>query len=420
MNSLRIKPSKLHGEITIPPSKSHTLRALIFAMMAKNRSIIYNYLASPDTTAMAQALSHFGSKVIFAEKRITIEPAFKPAAQVIDTGNSGQVLRFIGALSALQPTYTVLTGDASICYNRPVTPLLEGLQKLGAFAASSRSDGFAPIIIRGPIQAGKTALDGKDSQPVSGLLIAAAFLEGITEISVTHPGERPWIDLTLHWLDKFNIRYKNDKHEHYTVYGGASYPGFEMNIPGDFSSAAFPIVAALITRSELTLYNLDMKDVQGDKKLIDLLVQMGAKIEIQGTTLTVRKNSRLIGTKIDVNDLIDALPILAVVGCYTEGMTEIVNGEIARSKESDRITAIRKELQKMGAHIEEKRDGLVIHPSPLLGAKLSSHHDHRIALSLAVAALAAQGESEIENIQCIAKTYPHFIRDFQAIGAKFL
>jgi 3-phosphoshikimate 1-carboxyvinyltransferase len=420
MTSLRIKPSTLQGELTIPPSKSHTLRALVFAMMAKSKTVIYDYLDSPDTIAMGRALSHFGSKVTFTEKRIEVEPAFQPSNNVINAANSGQVLRFIGALAALQPTYTLLTGDRSICYNRPVKPLLEGLEQLGAFAASSRGDGFAPIIIRGPMKAGKTALDGKDSQPVSGLLIAAAFLEGTSEISVRNPGEKPWIDLTLHWFDKLGIRYKNENYAHYTLYGNTSYPGFEMQIPGDFSSAAFPIVGALITHSELTLHSLDMRDVQGDKKLIDLLIRMGAKIEVQGTTLTVRKSSRLIGTKIDVNDLIDALPILAVVGCYAEGITEIINGEIARRKESDRIHAIATELQKMGARIEEKKEGLLIHSSSLHGAKLASYNDHRIALSLAIAALGAKGESEIEGIQCIAKTYPHFIQDFQAIGARFL
>lgn len=417
MNSFCIKPSKLHGEITIPSSKSHTLRALLFAMMAKSKSVIHHYLDSPDTHAMAHALTLLGSKVAISAEKIQIEPGFKPTENVIDAGNSGQVLRFVGALSALLPSYTVITGDHSIRYNRPVKPMLEGLKKLGAFAESSKLDGYAPIIIRGPITPGKTELLGRDSQPVSALLLATSFLGGTSEIAVQDPGEKPWIDLTLSWLDRFGIRYQNRNYEHYTIYGQASYTGFEMGIPGDFSSAAYPIVAALITDSELTLHNVDMNDVQGDKKVIDILIKMGAKIDIGQNTLTVRRGSHLKGMTIDVNDFVDAITILAVAGCFAEGTTEIVNGAIARTKECDRIHAITSELRKMGADLEERADGLKITSSPLRGAVVTSYQDHRLVLSLSVAALGAQGETVVEDIRCIAKTYPTFASDFAKIGA---
>jgi 3-phosphoshikimate 1-carboxyvinyltransferase len=146
---------------------------------------------------------------------------------------------------------------------------------------------------------------------------------------------------------------------------------------------------------------------------------MGAKIEIDDAkkTLVVRKNSKLKGQRIDVNDFIDATPILSVVGCFAEGKTEIVNASIARKKESDRLHAMATELGKMGATIEQKPGGLIISHAPLKGAQLSSWHDHRIAMSVSIAALAAKGESKVEGVECIAKTYPSFAHDFRALGA---
>ncbi len=417
-----VKPSPLKGKIFIPPSKSHTLRALIFSMMAKGKSTIRNYLQSPDTIAMIQAMECFGAKVKKGDGYLEIEGLsgkLSAAENVIDAGNSGQVLRFIGSLAALSPTYTIITGDHSIRHNRPIMPMLEALEQMGCFAVSARSDGFAPIIIKGPLHPGKATLSGEDSQPVSALLIAASFLKGVSHIHVTNPGEKPWIDLTLNWLDRFGIKYQNKNFEEYTLFGGASLNGFDYTVTGDFSSAAYPLVASLITQSELTLENVDMEDVQGDKKVVEVLKKMGADIEvdIKNKRLIVKK-STLRGMRIDVNDFIDAITILAVVGCFAEGKTEIVGGAIARKKECDRIHAIATELKKMGANIEEKEDGLIIHRSSLKGAKLSTYRDHRLVMSLSVAALAAKGDSLIEDAAPVAKSYPSFAADFQKLGAQ--
>lgn len=422
MTQFVVKRSSLTGHLKIPPSKSHTLRAIVFGMMGKGKSIIRNYLHSPDTDAMVQAARCFGAKVDIHSDRLEIEGLngqLQAAEDVIDAGNSGQVLRFIGALAALVPSYTVITGDHSIRHRRPVTPLLSALQQLGAFAESAKLNGYAPILIKGPVRPGKTRLSGEDSQPVSALLIAASFLDGESEIEVANPGEKPWIDLTLNWLDRLGIRYENDNYTRYKVFGKASIAGFEIDIPADFSSAAFPLAAALITDSEVTLHQVDMEDVQGDKKIIDALIAMGAKIAIDRTkrTLTVKKGSQLRGMRLDINDYVDALPILAVIGCFAEGTTEIVNAAIARHKESDRIHCIVSELKKMGASIEETDDGLIVHRSSLHGAYVNSAQDHRIAMALAVAALNTEGTTTIDGIACVAKTYPTFAKDFRILGA---
>lgn len=420
MVSVKIKPGKIQGEISVPPSKSHTIRALLFSLMAKGKSHIQRPLPSPDTMAMLDAIRHLGAKIDMEQNTLMIEGVagkLHPSEDVIQCGNSGQVLRFVGALAALSSNYTVLTGDLSIRHNRPVKPLLDGLTQLGALAVSSRFDDFAPIIVKGPIKHhGKATIEGIDSQPVSGLLMLGAFAP--LELHVTKPGEKPWIDLTLSWLDRFNIHYENHNYEQYKVKGHASIPGFEYSVPGDLSSAAFPIAASLITQSEIVLDPIDLHDVQGDKAIIPVLESMGARFEKQGMKLGVKKSPPLNGIQIDVNDFIDALPILSVIGCFATGKTEIVNAAVARTKESDRIRCMAKELKKMGADIEETTDGLLIRSAKLRGSShLQSHSDHRIAMALAVAALGAEGESVVHGIECTAKSYPTFFADLRAHGA---
>lgn len=417
---LRIKPSKLHGTITIPSSKSHTLRAIVFALLAKGTSHIHQFLPSPDTFAMIEAVKMLGAQVIIDGMTLHITGVngkLQTPDDVIQCGNSGIVLRFIGALAGLIPNYSILTGDASIRSKRPVLPLLASLNQLGAFAESSKNNSFAPILIRGPITKTVTSLNGEDSQPVSGLLIAAAFAKHPIEINVQNPGEKPWIDVTLSWLDRFGITYKRDGYTKYKLQGNSQIDAFTYTVPGDFSTAAFPIVAALLTHSELTIKNLDMNDVQGDKIVLNLLEKMGAKFKFSERTLHILHGSHLTGATLDLNCCIDALPIFAVIGCFAKGKTTLVNCEIARHKESDRIASITKELRKMNACIEETNDGMVITPCSLQGATLAAHEDHRIGLSLAVAAMAAKNLSFLQNVDCIAKTYPNFLEQFQSIGA---
>lgn len=420
MTQLIVRPSKLQGEIRVPPSKSHTLRAILFALMAEGTSVIENVLDSPDTDAMIRAIKAFGAKVSQEQNKLTIVGTagkLKAPDDVIDAGNAGIVLRFIGAIATLAPAYTVITGDASIRNNRPVSPLIDGLKGLGATIHSLREDGRAPLIIKGPIKPGVTSLSGKDSQPVSALLIACSFLDGISEILVSAPGEKPWIDLTLHWLDRFHIAYEREGYERYKISGKAKIEGFSYRAPGDFSSAAFPIAAALVTGSELIVHGIDKEDIQGDKKLIDILIQMGAQISWKSKDmLLIEKGAILQGIDVDLNGCIDALPILSILGCFAKGETHIYNAEIARRKESDRIAAITEELRKMGAIIEEFSDGLRIRSSSLVGNYLHSHYDHRIALSLAIAGLGAKGTTYIEETECINKTYANFSKDFQNLG----
>ncbi len=399
------------------------MRAILLASMAEGTSHVQGALESPDVAAMVVACRQLGAKITHEGDVFTIVGvAGKPQTPLdaVDSGNSGQVLRFIAALAALSDGTTEVTGDASVQTLRPVTPLLEGLAGLGAKAVSVHGNGCAPIHVTGPLHAGTTRLIGQDSQPVSALLMAAPFLDGTTDIYVDDPGETPWIELTLDWLNKLGVAYeRNDSYTHYKITGPVRYPGFDYRVPGDFSSVAYPIVAALLTNSEVTLDNVDLTDVQGDKKLIEILKRMGANFtyDAHKHALQVHAGSPLQGCRIDLNEVIDAITLMAVVGCFAEGETVLYNAAIARNKECDRIASIATELKKMGADIEERPDGLVIRKSVLKPATVETYHDHRMVMSLSVAAMATEGATTVLGSACVAKSYPVFAQQMQDLGA---
>jgi 3-phosphoshikimate 1-carboxyvinyltransferase len=418
-----VSKHSLSGACYLPASKSQSIRAILFAGMAKGISEIDNTLPSPDISAMVLACRQLGAEIQYNDTKLVItgvDGCPSTPDDVINAGNSGQVLRFIACLAGLQNHYMVISGDDSIRHNRPVKPLLEALPPLGVQCQSLRNDDYAPLILKGPFSGHATQLDGADSQPVSGLLMAAAFREGVTSIQVRDPGEKPWVDLTLQWLHRFNIPYQNKNFQSYQVTGKATINGFKYRVPGDLSALSFLLVAALITQSEIVVHDVDMSEPQGDKAIVAVLQQMGANISYSESehTISVYRSEELQGIAININDFIDCIAILAVLACFSSGVTRITGAAIAREKESDRIKAISSELAKMGADISELPDGLIIKQSALYGASVDSYNDHRIAMSLAVAAMASEGETTIARISCVDKSFPGFATVMQSLGAQ--
>ncbi len=412
---LRLERSTLTGTLFPRPSKSESIRALFFASLAEGTSLLTNLLDSPDVEAAIRACRAFGAVIERSGREVSVQGVGGRICShaALDAGNSGLVYRFGLALSALGEREVTMTGDESILTRRPIAPLIEALTSLGARIQQR------PLRVKGPLHAGSVKLLGEDSQPVSALLIASVFLEGKTEITVENPGEKPWVDLTLSWFDRLGISYTREGYHFFSVPGKVIYKGFHYVVPGDFSTISYPVAAAILTGGTLTVQGLDFKQPQGDKEILFLLKRMGANLEIDEASgsLWVHRGARLQGITLDCNAMIDAVPLLAVLGTFASGETKIQNCRIARFKECDRLKCMAEELKKMGGRVIEMEDGLLIQQGALRGAHLDSHLDHRVALSLAVAALASPGETVIERAGCMEKTYPGFVKEFQEIGA---
>jgi len=414
------KSPHLHGTVRIPPNKSHSFRALIMAALADGTSKIISPAASNDWMRGIEALEMFGAQVTPRANSVweVIGTAgeLRTPDDVIDCGNSGIILRFFMGLASCCSGYTVLSGDHSIRHIRLCQPLIDALNSLGAWATSTKGDGHAPVVVRGRLKGGQAEIDGIDSQPVSALLMAAALAEAPTELLVHRPGEKPWVGLTLDWLSRCGVEYSNEDFQRYRVRGRSRWPAFEARVPLDWSAALYPLTAAVLSPdSEVRLRGMDPADSQGDKAVLDILREMGADVEVAGDEIVAR-SSALVGREIDCNDFIDQFMLLAVVGARAEGETVLTNAEVCRHKECDRITEMRKALEQMGARVEERPDGLVLHGGALRGARLDSHRDHRMVMTLAVAGLLADGLTTISNAECVRKTFPAFVSEMQAVG----
>ncbi|MBN2487217.1 MAG: 3-phosphoshikimate 1-carboxyvinyltransferase [Bacteroidales bacterium] len=406
----------LKGEINIPGSKSHTIRAVAIATMAEGTSVLREALDSADTRASLSAARAFGAEVQTSGNNIIITGIGKkclPEGAFIDVANSGTTLRIFTALASLYNVPVTFDGDSSI-RKRLMTNLFNALEALGAKAGSSNQK--CPFTITGPIAGSKTIVDGLSSQFVTALLFAAPLAKNDIEIQVVNLHEKPYVQITLNWLDKQGIKYENKGLEWFKVKGGQAYKPFDERIAADFSSATFALVAAAVTGSEIKILGLDFNDQQGDKQVFSYLRQMGMKIDQQADGVVV-KGGKLTGIEINMNDTPDALPAMAVAGCFATGTTKLLNVAQARLKECDRISAVARELRKMGANIEELPDGLIVHQSELNGTRVHGYDDHRMVMSLAIAGMAADGVTEIDTAESVSVTYPTFIDDFNALGA---
>lgn len=467
-----IHPGHFSGTFRIPASKSHTIRRLLFAALGEGTSILDHPLDSLDARSCVKVCEAFGAEI--EEVRApdprgeadTLGALGKPGLpananplgsdgkrlirwivkgvglgspgnrlavpnDVIDVGNSGTTLYLALALAALGSGGTVFTGDSQI-RRRSAEPLLRALEALGALAFSTRGDGCAPIVVRGPWRGGRVNLPCPTSQYLSALLIAAPLAEGgtVTEIDVPLLNERPYVEMTLSYLDAQGVRYEaSADRSYFKVYGGTVYKSLSALVPGDFSSAAFPACAAAITGGPVTLLGLDPEDTQGDKAVFDILERMGCQVSWTGGTaaergVTISRSGPLIGTDLDLNATPDALPALAAVACYASGETGLVNVPNARIKETDRISVMARELRTLGASVEELSDGLIVNgPAPgnpaqtaLKGGSVHGHGDHRVVMALSVAALGAGKPVTIDTAESAAVTYPGFL---ELLNAEF-
>jgi 3-phosphoshikimate 1-carboxyvinyltransferase len=421
------KSQNLQGEVRMPRSKTHSFRALILASLANGISYVRNPKLSGDWHEAVKAMSMYGAKIEEIEKQVFrvegVGGDLQTPADVINVNNSGTMLFFISGVAAACPGWSVITGDESIRTLRKVSKnLFEPFQELDVGIISTKNDGMAPLIIKGKVNGGVAHMDGVGCQPVFSVLIAAAFSKKPVEVFARNPGERAYIDLLLYWFRKVGLQYENvdNKHEHYTFPGNKPPQAFDAEIPFEWSAPAYPLLAAILTpASEITVRGMNWEDPYGDKQVISVLQDMGADITIDGNSLTAR-TSKLHGIEIDMNNLPDQVPTIAVAACFAKGKTVIKNALTARWKECDRIAAVCKELSKMGANVIETEGGLIIDQDgtwKLKAAHLDGYYDHRMVLALAIAGMQVEGETLISDAEMVEKSFENFIPDMIKVGA---
>lgn len=445
-----IHPSPISGSVRIPASKSHTIRALLIAAFASGTSTILAPLLSEDTRSCLTACRSLGAVIddtddtCWSVQGIGAASSDHPAnslPMVIDTGNSGTTLYLLAGMAAAAGQAVILTGDAQI-RNRPSRALTDALASLGAQihygealdselkalgappVEPARAPGCPPFLIRGPLTGGRTSIESTTSQYLSSLLLAAplsSLSSGETHIDVPLLNERPYIDMTLAWLERAGISYTRQGYDHFTVPAGQTYHPMTCEIPGDFSSASFFFCTAAIAGGTITVTGLDRYDHQGDKEVLTCLERMGCSIlwDAAGRSVTVSGPSAgaaLRGCDLDLNAIPDALPILAVTACYADGTTRLLNVPQARIKETDRIAVMAHELARIGGDIEELPDGLIIRGGSaadhgrkgLLGGAVDGHSDHRVIMALSIAGLGAAGPVEVHGAEAVNITFPTF------------
>lgn len=416
-----VERSKISGTIEIPPSKSHTIRALLISTLAHGKSTIKGALLEGDGLSALEAARNLGAKLEISGDTVTVEGINSDLSSGTDSlflGNSGTSMNLFTSAAALGKRRRRFDGDLSL-RSRPIKPLLHALEKLGAVFEIHQNSRDVPFSIQGPLNGGETTVSGISSQYLSSLLLSCPLIKNDTVIHVEDLHEKPYVLITLWWLERMGIEYSASTDLlSFKIKGNQRYAPVNQKIPGDFSSATFPAVAAAITDSKINIANLDFSDPQGDRGVFDILQNMGVSIRHEDNIVIVLGETNFHGMELDLNSMPDSLPAFSVLGCLAKGKTIIHNVKQARIKETDRIRVMTQELSKMGARIEERPDGIEVYNSKLKGCRVNGHNDHRVVMALALAGMAAEGETVIETAESAAVTYPTFAEDFINIGAK--
>jgi len=418
---LEVHGSPLRGQLNIPGSKSHTIRAVAIAAMADGTSIIERPLESADGLAAVHAYGALGAEIERGEDAWRVQGVggkWRVPDRVVDVGNSGTtMLLALGSAALLPEGVAVLEGDEQV-NRRPCGELEKALNALGAKVESTRGNGCPPYVVRGTLRGGHATVQGITSQYVSALLINCPLAEGDTQLDVPLLNEKPYVGMTLSWLERqgIHVSYAPD-YSSFDIPGGQKYKPVQGPIPGDFSSATFFLAAGALQDNDILCRGLDLNDTQGDKAVVDYLRAMGAQIDVTPEGIRVQGKG-LEGCEIDLNATPDALPMMSVVACFARGTTRLVNVPQARLKETDRIAVMCKELTKLGAKITERHDGLVIEESALAPAAVEGHGDHRVVMSLAIAGSMLPGGTIISGYEAVNITYPGFAEAMRSLGGR--
>lgn len=413
---VRITPSKLIGRVKAPSSKSFSHRMLIAAALAGGVSEVSNISVSKDIDATVEAMNALGAKIFSEDSTYTVMGIKQPEKKaVIDCCESGSTLRFIIPIAAALGCECEFHGRGKLP-ERPITPYIREMSKYGV--TITREEGVMPFTMSGRLKGGEYLLEGDiSSQFITGLLFALPLCEEDSVIRLTSRLEsKPYADMTLSALNCFGIEINESADENgypvYSIKGGQKYKSADCAVEGDYSQAAFFYVANALG-SEIVVDNLNTASVQGDKKILEIIKEMGYN-------KTNTSEIKLKPFAADVSDIPDLVPIMTVLGCFGDGISRITGAKRLKIKESDRLAAIADALNAVGGKVTVFDDALEIAPIEKFHAGIiNGCNDHRIVMAAAIASTVSDGEFVITDAEAVTKSYPDFWKDFAALGGYF-
>jgi 3-phosphoshikimate 1-carboxyvinyltransferase len=408
-----VKPSKIDGRVAAPPSKSAMIRVIAAASLADGVTEIGRPSFCDDALAGLGVAVGLGAKVVCSEKTVKIKGPWRPLKNVLDCGESGLCLRLFTPIAALGKKEMTLAGQGTLLA-RPVGLVEAPLAGLGV--ACRTNGGFPPLTVKGPLRGGRVELDGSvSSQFLTGLLTALPLCQTDSELTVLNLKSKPYVDLTTAVLAAFGVAVSWDRaRDTFTIRGGQRFAPRRYEVEGDWSAAAFLLVAGAIA-GRITVENLPAASRQADIRVLGALRDAGAAVSVHDGAVSVEA-SALGAFEFDATDCPDLFPPLAALACFCDGRSAIRGVERLRHKESDRASVLVEEFARVGGRLEISGDIMRIQGRPLEGGAINSRGDHRIAMAGAVAGLRSANGVWVERPQVVSKSYPRFFEDLASVG----
>ena len=396
---------RLSGIITPPCSKSYAQRALAAALLAEGETVLRNLDFCDDTLSAIRVIETLGAKVERLDERtVKVQGGLAPQSNILNVGESGLATRMFTPIASLCNMPITIQGQGTLLY-RPMHMMIEPLRKLGVDVRDG--GGRLPVEVCGPIKGGEIEVDGSvSSQFITGLLMALPLAEEDTTIAVENAVSKPYLDMTIDMASKFGVKISHNDYNEFYVEGSQKYEAVNIAIEGDWSAAAMMLVAGAIA-GKITLTNVSLLSKQADVAICDALVRAGALVTSEPNSITVEERD-LVAFEFDATQCPDLFPALAALAAAAEGESVIYGTHRLEHKESNRAEAIKQEYAKLGIEVRLEGDAMYIRGGEIHSAECNSHHDHRIAMSLAVSALRSDGEILVHDAECVAKSYPDF------------
>lgn len=402
-----VSGGRLKGVVAPPCSKSYAQRALAVALLAKGRSVLRNMDFCKDTLSALDCIQMLGAKVERTDDNtIVVDGGLAPQSDSLCVGESGLSARLFTPIASLCREPIVINGEGTLLY-RPMDMMIHPLRRLGVDVRDG--GGRLPIEVCGPMQGGEIDVDGSvSSQFVTGLLLSLPLADNDTVINVAGAVSKPYLDMTIDTAARFGVAIEHNDYEQFYIAGGQSYTPTDYAVEGDWSAAAMLLVAGAVA-GEVTVKNLSMLSKQADVAVCDALVRAGAELTTEGNTVTAA-HRELRGFEFDATNCPDLFPALATLAAAAEGESRIVGTRRLEHKESNRAEAIRKEFGKIGIEVDLSEPNVMKITGGKItgGVEVESYGDHRMAMTLAVAALLSDREITIKGAECVSKSYPDF------------